>query len=262
MADNRADTTASHAPEAPWHAQIITLLPQSYPGILGESIIGDAHKKGLWHYDTVPLRDFGVGRHQQVDDTPYGGGAGMVIKPDVADAAICHAKAQNPEAELIYFTPVGEPLTQKHFIEFSQKSVILFCARYEGLDARVVEKHAPREISLGDYVITGGDLAAMIFIEGCVRLLENVVGDQASLAQESFGLDAHYQHLLEHPHYTKPADWEGRLIPEILTSGHHANVEKWRLDQAQTLTQARRPDLWEQYKKAHDITAKNLKKAT
>lgn len=240
------------ATPAPWHAQIITLMPQSYPGILGESIIGDAHTRGLWDYQTVPLRDFGTGRHQQVDDTPYGGGAGMVLKPDVADAAICHAKAQNPAAELVYFTPAGEPLNQKHFIEFSKKPVILFCARYEGLDNRVVQKHAPREISLGDYVITGGDLAAMIFIEGCVRLLNKVVGDKDSLTQESFGLDAHYQHLLEYPHYTKPANWEGKTIPSVLTSGHHAKVEQWRLEQAKTLTQARRPDLWARYLSEHE----------
>lgn len=235
--------------KAPWHAQIITLMPQLYPGPLGHSVIGDALKRQIWSYDVVQMREFGIGPHQQVDDTPYGGGAGMVIKPDVADAAISQAKTQNPQAELIYFTPRGEVLTQRHFIEFSQKPVILFCARYEGLDERVVEKYAPREISLGDYVITGGDLAAMIFIEGCVRLLHEVVGDKDSLAEESFGLDDRYQHLLEYPHYTKPAEWNGRKIPEVLTSGHHANIRQWRLEQAEAITQKKRPDLWLRYQK-------------
>jgi tRNA (guanine37-N1)-methyltransferase len=242
----QADTTPN---TQAWRANIISLMPQIYPGPLAHSIIGDAHTRGLWHYDITALRDFGIGKHQQVDDTPYGGGAGMVIKPEVADAAITHAKAASPDAQLIHFTPRGEPLCQQHFITYAQKPVILFCARYEGLDERVIEKHRPHEISLGDYVITGGDLAAMIFIEGCVRLLPNVVGDTQSLNEESFGLSGVYQHLLEYPHYTKPAHWDGRNVPDILTTGHHANIEKWRLEQAEATTKARRSDVWARYQK-------------
>lgn len=225
-----------------WHAQIITLMPEMYPGPLGASLIGDARARGLWNYAIHDLRQFGTGPHQKVDDTPYGGGAGMVLKPDVVDAAILAAKAAAPEAELIHFSPRGEPMKQAHFREFSQKPVILLCGRYEAIDERALEKHAPREISLGDFVLTGGDIPAMAFIDGCVRLLPGVIGKEASLGEESFG-DGAYAHLLEYPHYTKPPIWEGREVPPVLTSGHHANIDKWRNAQAEEITRARRPDL-------------------
>jgi tRNA (guanine37-N1)-methyltransferase len=213
-----------------------------YPGPLAHSLIGDALEKGLWKLSVMHLRDFGTGPHQKVDDSPFGGGAGMVIKPDVADAAIMVAKDQMPDAQLIHFSPRGERMTQPLLRELAQTDVILFCGRYEALDERVIQKHQPREISLGDFVLTGGDIPAMALIDGVVRLLPGVVGKEESLGEESFG-DGAYAQLLEYPHYTKPALWEGRAVPEILTSGHHANIKEWRLEQARRLTKIKRPDL-------------------
>ena len=225
-----------------WQAAVITLMPDMWPGPLAHSLIGDALQRGDWALDVIALRQFGIGRHQVVDDTPYGGGAGMVIKPDVADAAILHAQAKLPGAQLIHFSPRGERMTQPLLRELSATNLILFCGRYEALDERVLEKHQPREISLGDFVLTGGDIPAMALIEGCVRLLPGVVGKHDSLSEESFG-DGDYAHLLEYPHYTKPAVWEGRAVPEILTGGHHANITKWRRERAEEITALRRPDL-------------------
>ncbi len=227
-----------------------------YPGPLGCSLIGEALARQIWELSTINLRDFGIGVHQKVDDSPCGGGAGMVLKPDVVDAAITHAKAlsiknsppQAQPAQLIHFTPRGEPMTQAHFREFSQIDLILLAGRYEAVDQRVLDKHAPREISLGDFVLTGGDIPAMTFIEGCVRLLPGVVGKIDSLGEESFG-DGAYANLLEYPHYTKPAEWEGRAVPPVLLSGNHADIAKWRLGEAESATKARRPDLWEKRSK-------------
>ena len=232
----------------PWKVSVITLMPQMYPGPLGESLTGEALKNGLWQLHLVHLRDYGIGRHQQVDDSPYGGGAGMVLKPEVVDAAILAARAQNPGATLIHFSPRGEPLTQPLLRELVAAPVILLCGRYEAVDERVLEKHQPREISLGDFVLTGGDIPAMALMDGCVRLLPGVIGKEASLDEESFGAGS-YQHLLEYPHYTKPALWEGRAVPETLLSGHHAQIDAWRKAAAVTVTRARRPDLWARYQK-------------
>lgn len=225
-----------------WNATIITLMPEMYPGPLSHSLLGDALAKNIWSLDVIPLRQFGVGVHQKVDDSPAGGGAGMVLMPQVVDAAINHAKAKAPGAQLIHFSPRGEPMTQDLLRELAATDVILLCGRYEAIDERVLEKHAPREVSLGDFVLTGGDIPAMALIDGCVRLQHGVVGKEASLGEESFG-DGEYANLLEYPHYTKPAVWEGREIPTILTSGHHENVRKWRLEQARDITKKRRPDL-------------------
>lgn len=233
----------------PWEAAVITLMPDMYPGPLAHSLIGDALEKEIWKLHVVNLREFGVGKHQVVDDTPYGGGAGMVIKPDVMDAAITHARTQLPDAQLIHLTPRGERLNQPMLVEFTQRPLILMCGRYEAIDERVLEKHQPREVSLGDFVLTGGDVPAMAILEGTVRLLPDVIGDTASLAEESFGIHEEYQYLLEYPHYTKPAEWEGRAIPEVLLSGHHRNIEVWRRAQAEETTRSLRPDLWEKYKK-------------
>lgn len=226
----------------PWLISIITLMPEMYPGPLGCSLIGDALTRGLWELSLTNLRDFGIGPHQKVDDSPAGGGAGMVLKPDVVDTAITHAKAANPTAQLIHFSPRGEVMSQALFRELIATPLILLCGRYEAVDERVLEKHQPREVSLGDFVLTGGDIPAMALIDGCVRLLPGVIGKEASLGEESFG-DGPYAHLLEYPHYTKPADWEGRAIPEVLLSGHHKNIDAWRLDQAKAITKRRRPDL-------------------
>ncbi len=226
-----------------WKTTIITLMPEMYPGPLGHSLIGDALEKKLWELSLVNLRDFGIGTHKKVDDSPYGGGAGMVLKPDVVDAAITHAKMQTPNAQLVHFTPRGEPLNQSILRELTATDLILLCGRYEAVDQRVIDKHQPREISLGDFILTGGDIPAMALIEGCVRLLPGVVGKEASLGEESFG-DGDYANLLEYPHYTKPAEWDGRAVPEVLLGGHHAHITAWRKAEAVAITRARRPDLW------------------
>ena len=232
--------------KGPWIVSVITLMPEMYPGPLSHSLIGDALEKNLWALSLTNLRDFGIGAHKKVDDSPYGGGAGMVLKPDVVDAAITHAKTQSPEAQLVHFTPRGEPLTQSILRELIATNVILLCGRYEAVDQRVIDKHQPREISLGDFILTGGDIPAMALIEGCVRLLPGVVGKEASLGEESFG-DGEYANLLEYPHYTKPAEWDGRPVPEVLLGGHHAHITAWRKAEAETITRANRPDLWKQY---------------
>ncbi len=246
--------------QQPWRASVITLMPDMYPGPLSHSLIGDAYGRGLWSLDVINVRDYGVGKHQQVDDSPYGGGAGMVIKPDVIDAAINAASIRNPGAALIHLSPRGEQMTQAHFIELSKAPLTVICGRYEGIDQRVLDKHNIREVSLGDFVITGGDLAAMVLIEGCVRLLPGVVGDEASLAEESFGIHGRYTNLLEYPLYTKPAEWEGRCVPEVLTGGHHAKIDAWRLEQAEALTQTRRPDLWTRYREIFPEIIKKKKR--
>ncbi len=225
-----------------WPVSVITLMPEMYPGPLAHSLVGDAFATGKARLSLVHLRDFGIGVHQKVDDTPYGGGAGMVIKPDVMDGAITAAQEQQPDSTLVYLTPRGEPLKQAHLREFITKPLILIAGRYESVDERVIQKHRPREISLGDFVLTGGDIPAMAIIEGAVRLLPGVVGDAESLAEESFG-DGAYTHLLEYPHYTKPPVWAGMEVPEVLLSGHHANINRWRLEQAQATTRRVRPDL-------------------
>lgn len=217
-------------------------MPEMYPGPLAHSLIGDALTRQIWSLDIIPLRQFGIGIHQKVDDSPAGGGAGMVLMPQVVDAAILHAQQKTPHAQLIHFSPRGERLSQPLLRELSQTDLIMLCGRYEAVDERVLEKHAPREISLGDFVLTGGDIPAMALIDGCVRLLPGVVGKEASLGEESFG-DGDYAHLLEYPHYTKPANWDGREIPEVLLSGHHKNIDAWRLAQARAITAKRRPDL-------------------
>ena len=232
----------------PFHAHILTLFPDMFPGALGHSLAGKALEKGLWQLSTYDIRDYALDKHRTVDDTPYGGGAGMVLKPEVVDAAVLAARAQNPGATLIHFSPRGEAMTQPLLRELVAAPVILLCGRYEAVDERVIEKHQPREISLGDFVLTGGDIPAMALMDGCVRLLPGVIGKEASLGEESFGMGS-YQHLLEYPHYTKPALWEGRAVPETLLSGHHAQIDAWRKAAAVTVTRARRPDLWARYQK-------------
>jgi tRNA (guanine37-N1)-methyltransferase len=219
---------------------VVTLFPELFPGPLGASLAGDALKRGVWSLDTVALRAFGIGRHRQVDDTPAGGGAGMVLRPDVAAAALDAARAQAPDAPAIYLSPRGEPLTQALVRDFAAApGLILLAGRFEGLDERVIEARGLREVSVGDFVLSGGEVAAMALIEAVVRLLPGVVGKAVSLAEESFEAG-----LLEHPHYTRPRDWEGRPIPEVLLSGDHKRIAAWRRAESERLTRERRPDLW------------------
>ncbi|MCR9147388.1 MAG: tRNA (guanosine(37)-N1)-methyltransferase TrmD [Rhodobacteraceae bacterium] len=224
-----------------WQAQVITLLPQAFPGVLGESLTGRALKDGLWQLDTTDLRLFGEGRHRNVDDTPAGGGAGMVLRADVMGRAIEHTRSKTrPGMPLIYLSPRGQRFDQAMAQTLAEKpGVTLICGRFEGLDQRVIDHYDIAEVSLGDFVMTGGEIAAQAMIDATVRLLPGVLGNAASTEDESF---AHG--LLEHPQYTRPAEWQGRGIPDVLTSGDHARVAKWRRQMSESLTQARRPDLW------------------
>lgn len=215
-------------------ASIITLFPEAFPGTLGLSLIGKALREGLWSLETLNLRDFGVGPHLNVDDTPAGGGAGMVIRADVAAAAI--DAVSSPGRPLIYLSPRGEQLSQAMVQEWATgPGVTLFCGRFEGLDERVIEARGMREVAVGEAVLAGGEAAAMVLLEACVRLLPGVLGNEASLDEESFA-----DGLLEHPQYTRPREWEGRKIPEILLSGDHAKIAAWRRIERERLARERR----------------------
>jgi tRNA (guanine37-N1)-methyltransferase len=223
-----------------WRADVLTLFPAMFPGPLGESLAGTALKTGIWSLKTTDIREFGLGRHRSVDDTPFGGGAGMVMRPDVIDAAIASVADERP---LIVLTPRGTPLSQKRVQELaSGPGVILLCGRFEGIDQRVIDARAAEEISIGDYILSGGEIAALALLDAAIRLLPGVMGAATSAIEESFS-----EHLLEYPHYTRPASWEGRCVPETLTSGNHQAIATWRHTQAQTITQNRRPDLYQRY---------------
>lgn len=226
-----------------FHASVLTLYPEMFPGPLGVSLAGKALAEGRWSLDTVQIRDFAEGRHRMVDDTPSGGGAGMVMKPDVVARALDSAADGRP---MLLMTPRGAPLTQKRVRELADgPGAIVLCGRFEGVDERVIEGRDLEEISIGDYILSGGETAAIVLLDAVVRLLPGVMGNQESGETESFETG-----LLEHPHYTRPQVWEGRGIPEILTSGNHGAIDKWRLAEAQRITRERRPDLWEAYERA------------
>ncbi|KNG94489.1 tRNA (guanosine(37)-N1)-methyltransferase TrmD [Pseudaestuariivita atlantica] len=228
-----------------WTARVITLFPELFPGVLGASLTGKALKDGAWCLEPFDLRQHGIGRHRNVDDTPAGGGAGMVLRADVVDAALAAARGPGP---VIYLSPRGAPFTQARAQALAAgPGVTLLCGRFEGVDQRVLDHHGIEEVSIGDYVLTGGEIAAMALIDATVRLLPGVLGNAASTEEESFSAG-----LLEHPQYTRPAEWQGRQIPEVLTSGNHAAVETWRREQAEELTRTRRPDLWARYLADHD----------
>jgi tRNA (guanine37-N1)-methyltransferase len=218
-------------------ASIITLFPEVFPGVLGVSLIGKALRDGVWSLETTQLREFGQGPHRQVDDTPAGGGAGMVLRADVAAAAI--DSVERNARPLIYLSPRGKQFNQAMAQEWAAgPGVILFCGRFEGLDERVIEARGMQEVAVGEAVLAGGEAAAMVLLEACVRLIPGVLGNDASTVEESFSDGG----LLEHPQYTRPREWEGRTIPEVLTSGDHAKVEAWRKAERERLTRARRGD--------------------
>ena len=229
-----------------WRATILTIFPEMFPGPLGASLAGKALAEGKWALRTIDIRDFATDKHRSIDDTPAGGGAGMVMRADIAAAAIDAARGSAPpRTPAIYLSPRGVPLTQDRVRELAKgPGVILLCGRFEGVDERVLEARGIEEISIGDYVLSGGELAALVLIDACVRLLPGVAGNESSLAEESFAAG-----LLEYPHYTRPRDWEGRPIPEVLLSGDHEKIARWRREQAEKLTRARRPDLWAKLKK-------------
>ncbi|MCB5943746.1 tRNA (guanosine(37)-N1)-methyltransferase TrmD [Acidocella sp. KAb 2-4] len=224
-----------------WRADILTLFPAMFPGPLGESLAGKALMERKWSLKVTDIRDFGLGRHRSVDDTPFGGGAGMVLRPDVVDAAI--AAVADDERPLIFLTPRGAPLTQSRVRSLAAgPGAVLVCGRFEGFDERVIEARQGEEISIGDYVLSGGELPALVLLDAVIRLLPGVMGHAESGVEESFS-----EALLEYPHYTRPAIWNGREVPEVLTSGNHAAIAAWRLDQARQITQRRRPELYNQY---------------
>jgi tRNA (guanine37-N1)-methyltransferase len=227
-----------------WHASVLTLFPEMFPGPLGQSLAGKALRDGRWAIDSFDIRSFATDRHRTVDDTPFGGGAGMVMRPDVVDAAIAAALAAGPDRPAVYLTPRGRPLDQTMVRDFvAGPGLILLCGRYEGVDQRVIEARGLREVSIGDYVLSGGEPAAMVLLDACVRLLPGVMGAAASGEEESFSPKGR-ECLLEYPHYTRPAEWQGRAVPPVLLSGHHAEVARWRQAEAERITRERRPDLW------------------
>ena len=227
-----------------WTASVLTILPAMFPGPLDASLVGRARAQVAWALDTIDIRDFATGKHRSVDDTPAGGGPGMVMRADVLASAIDAAAAQAPKGRpVIAMTPRGKKLTQARVRELAKGAgVIVLCGRFEGMDERLFARRKIEEISLGDFVLAGGEIAAMALIEACVRLMPGVIGDQASTQEESFE-----QGLLEYPHYTRPQAFEGLEIPAVLTSGHHAEIAKWRRAQAEAITRERRPDLWAAY---------------
>jgi len=240
-------------------ATAITLIPEAWPGPLGASILGRARAEGIWDLETVDLRTFGLGKHRKVDDTPAGGGAGLVLRPDVAAAAIdavqsCNEVKQTETAlkrPVIYLSPRGRRFDQQMARDWAAgPGVILFCGRFEGLDERAIEARDMQEVSLGDFVLAGGDVAAMAMLEAAIRLLPGVAGNSASITGESFE-----NGLLEYPQYTLPREWEGRKTPEVLLSGDHRRIEEWRISRSKALTFERRPDLYAAYSETPTPTA-------
>ncbi|MEL7184337.1 MAG: tRNA (guanosine(37)-N1)-methyltransferase TrmD, partial [Pseudomonadota bacterium] len=231
------DLMAEVARPGAWRASVVTLFPDAFPGVLGHSLIGTALRDGRWSLETTNLRNFGLTKHRNVDAPPAGGGAGLVLRPDVVGPALKAARVPGP---MIYLSPRGTPFTQSMAQSLAAgPGVTLLCGRFEGVDQRVLDHFDMAEISLGDFVLTGGEIAAQALLDATIRLLPGVLGNHTSTEEESFA-----NGLLEHPQFTKPAEWEGRRVPDILTSGNHANVATWRQTQSEALTQQRRPDLW------------------
>lgn len=219
---------------------VLTLYPEMFPGFLGYSLAGKAMQEGLWSLNAVNIRDFATDSYGTVDDLPFGGGAGMVMKPDVLDRAL---KASYKTGPLLYMTPKGKPLSQQRVMELAKEPALtILCGRFEGVDERVLESWPFEEISIGDYVLSGGEPAALTLLDAVLRYVPNVLGNHDSLVEESFS-----NGLLEYPQYTRPQVWEGKAVPQVLVSGHHKNIENWRLSQSETLTKERRPDIWEKY---------------
>ena len=222
-----------------FRASILTLYPEMFPGPLGVSLAGRALERGDFSLETVQIRDFGIGRHRMVDDTPSGGGAGMVMRSDVVAAALDHAAPEADARPRILMSPRGRPLTQERVRELAAgEGAVIVCGRFEGVDERVIAGRSLEEISIGDYILSGGEVGALVLLDAVVRLLPGVMGNAVSGDAESFEGG-----LLEHPHYTRPAEWEGRTIPPVLTSGDHGAVARWRHAEAERLTRDRRPDL-------------------
>ncbi|MEK6745677.1 MAG: tRNA (guanosine(37)-N1)-methyltransferase TrmD [Pseudomonadota bacterium] len=230
-------------------AIILTLFPEMFPGPLGQTLAGKALEKGIWSLKTLQIRDFATDKHKTVDAPSYGGGTGMVMKPEVLDVAIEHAKtlfpttSHQPPTTIIYPSPRGIPITQPLIEKLKNEQLIILCGRFEGVDQRIIDHHNMLEVSLGDFIISGGEIAALAIMDACVRLLPGVIGKEDALSQESFASASEFARLLEYPHYTRPSFWNDRSVPEVLLSGNHAEISAWRLEQAKLITAARRPDL-------------------
>jgi tRNA (guanine37-N1)-methyltransferase len=230
----------------PWTARVLTLFPEMFPGPLGHSLAGKALEQGQWALDVLDIRDFASDKHRSVDDQPFGGGPGMVMRPDVVDAAL--AAVETRPGPVIYLSPRGRLLDQVRARRLADgPGMTLLCGRYEGVDQRVLDAREVEELSVGDYLLSGGEPAALVLIDAVVRLLAGVLGNEASLEEESFE-----RGLLEYPLYTRPAEWRGRKVPEVLVSGHHEKVRRWRLAEAEQITRERRPDLWARYRAKRD----------
>lgn len=227
-----------------FHVTILTTFPEMFPSTLGYSLAGSALKEGLWSYDVINIRDFGVTRHKNVDDEPYGGGTGLVMRADVLSKAIDHALEKYPDSIIYYMSPRGILLKQSVICEIvSKKSIIIICGRFEGIDERVIEEYNVLEISLGDFILSGGEIAAIALMDACIRLIPGVLVNQVTLIEESFS-DIHQEGLLlEYPLYTRPSKWKSRLVPEVLLSGNHSKIKKWRKEESIRVTTERRPDL-------------------
>ena len=239
-----------------WHASVLTLFPEMFPGPLGTSLAGRALKNGIWSLETIDIRDFAEGKHRQVDDTPAGGGAGMVMRVDVLARAIDAALASGPQDRpVLYLSPRGPRFAQAFARELiAGPGAIFVCGRFEGVDERIFAARNVKELSLGDFVLSGGELAAMAVIDACVRLLPGVMGEAASHAEESFE-----NGLLEYPHFTRPQSFEGHEIPAVLNSGHHEEIRLWRTEQAEEITKSRRADLWDEYVRSLAASGKKTK---
>ena len=226
------------------HATILSIFPEMFPGPLGMSLAGQALAKKIWSYDMVNIRDFGITKHHNVDDTSYGGGNGMVMRPDVLGNAIDHAMTHNSGSEIFYMSPRGTPINQGLVQEIVQAGkIIILAGRFEGIDERVIDEYNIREISLGDFVLSGGEVAAMALLDACIRLLPGVLANENTIVEESFGNWVEDEKLLEYPLYTRPVTWRNREVPKILQSGNHEKIAQWRLEQSREITRLRRPDL-------------------
>jgi tRNA (guanine37-N1)-methyltransferase len=246
-----AASAAARAADLPQlRVRVLTLFPEMFPGPLGQSLAGKALEAGIWSLEAMDIRGFAQGKHASVDDTPFGGGPGMVMRPDVIDAAL--AAATDPGERALYLTPRGRLFDQPLAEALAKRGKLtVLCGRYEGIDERVLEARGVEEVSLGDFVLSGGEPAAIAMIDAVVRLLPGVMGAPDGLAEESFA-----DGLLEYPHYTRPADWQGRAVPEVLLSGHHEKIRAWRRERAEAVTRARRPDLWARYVAGRDNSEK------
>lgn len=233
---------------APWHVTALTLFPEMFPGCLGASLAGKALEEGIWQLDTVNIREYAYNKHGNVDDKSFGGGTGMVIRPDVLGSVLDNLLDKHPGTKLVYPSPRGQVFSQDKAHDLIKTPHITFlCGRFEGIDERIITHYNIEEISIGDYILSGGEPAALVMMDACVRLLPGVISKEEALEEESFRSNNDFSGLLEYPHYTRPSVWREMEVPEVLLSGNHAEIKKWRLQQSQAITKIRRKDLWEKY---------------